>query len=125
MVLMYRQAAEEAKFMYLKINKMKDKYIEVNTKKAYKDLLKSMLKETNDYLTRFPELTLYHSISSQIADIIHVIDENIVLEEQQIYDRYSLGAIATKNFDAQNELYARKLQDIFGGLFDYWDMAVE
>jgi len=104
---------------------MKNKYIEVQTQKEYKDLLESMLKETTDYLSRHPEIALYHSISSQIADIIHIIDKNIVLQEQQIYERYSLGAIATKNFDCKNDLYGRKLQDIFGGLFDYWNMTVK
>ncbi len=99
--------------------------IEANTQKAYKDLLESMFKETCDYRTKFPEIALYSSIANQIVDIIRVIGSGIVLDEQQIYEKYSLGAIAAKNFDCGSDLYGRKLQDIFGGLFEYWDMAVE
>lgn len=102
-----------------------EKYIEVETKKEYRSLLKNTLEETNDYITKFPEIVLYDSISSQISDIINTINESIVLNQEEIYEKYSLGAIAVKNFDANNEIYSRKLQDIFGGLFEYWDMIEE
>ncbi|MBL4746853.1 MAG: hypothetical protein JKY08_10850 [Flavobacteriaceae bacterium] len=100
-------------------------YIEVKTKKEYIILLNELLKETKDLTNRFPSLSIYLSIENQIIDIIDIIEKKQRLSDNDIYKRYTLGAIAVKNFDSKKEIYGRKLEDIFGALFEYWNMPEE
>ena len=97
-------------------------YKEVQTKREYRDLLYSLRIESKKLSERFPTILIYKSIYDQISDIINNLDNNIVFSDEQIYSRYSIGAIAVKNFDCDNEIFGRKLQDAFGTLFEYWNL---
>ncbi|ANF52011.1 hypothetical protein A0O34_16485 [Chryseobacterium glaciei] len=97
-------------------------YKEVNTKKEYNNLLSELSIESKNLADKYPEISIYKSIYNQIIDIESMISNNIKLSENDIYKKYSIGAIAVKNFDCENDIFGRKLQDLFGALFEYWDM---
>jgi len=66
---------------------------------------------------------MYQEIYNQLLDINElVVVQERKISDDEIYSRYTLGAIATKNFDLEHEIYAQKLSDIFGGSFDYYQM---
>lgn len=97
-------------------------YKEVNTKKEYKDLLNELGRESKILADKYPEISIYKSIYNQIADIQSMIHHNIKLSENELYNKYSIGTIAVKNFDCEEDIFGRKLQDVSGALFEYWDM---
>jgi len=97
-------------------------YKEVTTKTEYRELLDNLKEETKKLVDKFPEITIYKSIYNQIIDIIKRINNKEILSEQEIYQQYSIGAIAVKNFDCDKDIYGRKLQDAFGALFEYWNL---
>lgn len=97
-------------------------YKEVATKREYRGLLNSLAYETRELMNKFPEIAIYNSIYDQIINILEEINSGEALSEHDIYQRYSIGAIATKNFDCEEDIYGRKLQDAFGALFEYWNL---
>lgn len=79
--------------------------------------------ETKNYCDQFPSIAMYLEIYNQLVDIQSlIVDQNKVFSEDELYSRYTLGAIASKNFDLEHEIYAQKISDIFGGMFDYGQM---
>ncbi|WP_312076431.1 immunity protein Tsi6 family protein [Chryseobacterium sp.] len=93
------------------------------TKKYYREIINSALLETEKLLKMSPEIIIYQSIYNQLADINEkIIKNHIIFSEDELYNRYSLGALAVKNFDLDNDEYAQKLSDSFGGTFDYNEM---
>ncbi|MBK2266493.1 MULTISPECIES: immunity protein Tsi6 family protein [Francisella] len=102
--------------MYIRLNKNR-------TKKYYQTIVNLAIKETEAILEKNSKITLYNSIYNQLLDIQEqIINNNAILSEDELYDRYSLGAIAVKNFSLENDEYAQKLSDSFGGAFDYSSM---
>lgn len=97
-------------------------YQEVKTKKEYLNLLDKVREESRILAERNPSMKIYESIFNQLSDVKRLLDSNHIFSESEIYTRYSFGAIAVKNFDCDNELYGRELQDLFGGLFDFAQM---
>ncbi|QNK61049.1 hypothetical protein H7F33_10675 [Pedobacter sp. PAMC26386] len=93
------------------------------TRTNYRNILSDVLQQTKTYCEEFPLITMYQEIYNQLLDIneLIVIHEK-KLSDDEIYDRYTLGVIAAKNFDLEHEIYAQKLSDIFGGSFDYHEM---
>ena len=97
-----------------------------NTKKYYQKIVKETLEQTKELAARFPDIPMYQSIYNQIKDIQeNLIDKRVYFSENQIFKRYSLGAIAVKNFDLRHEEYAQRLSDIFGGAIEYPEMPEE
>lgn len=98
------------------------KRLETNETKAYyREILDATTSETERYVRKFPEISMYENILSQLQDIKEkIVVEQIVLTEDEVFERCSLGAIAVKNFDLENEEYAQRLSDIFGGAMDYY-----
>ncbi|AFJ09676.1 hypothetical protein PI172_0362 [Prevotella intermedia] len=47
---------------------------------------------------------------------------NTMVSKFDLYRMYSLGSIAAKNFDLENDEYAQKLSDSYSGAFDYHSM---
>ncbi len=98
-------------------------YIRLNSEKmrqVYRDSLNLATQKTEELIKLFPEIPMYHSIYNQLLDIDEKIVKNtIVFSENELYKRYSLGHLAVKNFDYENDEYAKLLIDIFGGVFDY------
>lgn len=93
------------------------------TKKYYKEILNQTILQTKELLKTSPQIQIYHSIYNQLIDILEeVVKNNNVFSENELYARYSLGALAAKNFDLENDEYAQKLSDSFGGTFDYHKM---
>lgn len=97
-------------------------YQEVQTKKEYLDLLNKVKEESRILAEISPAMKIYASIFNQLSDVKKLLDANHTFAEEEIYNRYNFGAIAIKNFDCDNELFGRELQDLFGGLFDYQKM---
>ena len=101
-------------------------YREVDNKKDFVKLVQETLTETYELKNKFPDILIYKSIYNQLCDIEEkFIVKKEFLSDNEIFKRYSLGAIAVKNFDDTVEIYARKLEDIFGSLFSYDKMPEE
>jgi hypothetical protein len=67
-------------------------------------------------------LPIYDNILQQLRDIKeNVVEKQIIVDPDEIDERYSLGGIAAKNFDEDDELKER-LFDIFGGACDFFIM---
>ncbi len=94
------------------------------TKSKYNKIIAEAILETKALMEKFPEISMYKSIYDQIVDIQdQIIIKKIIFTEAEIFDRYSLGSIAVKNFDIENDEFAQKLSDIFGGSIDYSTMS--
>lgn len=94
------------------------------TKTNYRNILADVLQKTKTYCEEFPSITMYQEIYNQLLDIkALIVVQQKKLSEDKIYHRYTLGAIASKNFDLEHEIYAQKLSDVFGGAFDYYQMS--
>lgn len=105
--------------MYTRLNKNR-------TKKYYREIINIVTEETNILKKMSPDIRIYLSIYNQLIDIQDkIIVNSIVFSEEELYNRYTLGAIAVKNFDLDNDEYAQKLSDSFGGTFDYYQMPEE
>ncbi|MDI1257331.1 MAG: immunity protein Tsi6 family protein [Flavobacterium sp.] len=96
------------------------------TKKKYRETLEMALAETLFLTQRTPSMTMYKVIYDQLVDIKeNIILKNVVFTEDEIFGRYNLGAIAVKNFEVEEDEYAQKLSDVFGGSIDYYQMPEE
>ena len=68
---------------------------------------------------------LYKNLYLQLVDVKkNVVEEQKYSGWEQVNSRYTIGAIATKNFENDDELRYR-LCDIFGGAMDYSSMPEE
>lgn len=92
--------------------------IENETKRYYRNLLD----ETTTIVWRLYKETnspLYLIIRNQLLDIKeNITEKQMSFDEDEIDERYSLGAIATNNFEEGDEIYER-LCDILLGAIDY------
>ncbi len=96
------------------------------TKNKYKEILNIALNETRLLVERNPEMGIYKVIYDQLTDIKdNIIIKNKIFTENEIFNKYTLGAIAVKNFDIEHDEYGQKLSDIFGGAVDYHQMPEE
>ncbi|QNK61051.1 hypothetical protein H7F33_10685 [Pedobacter sp. PAMC26386] len=98
-------------------------YKRVTTKKEYRNVIQETLLETEKLISKFPELSIYQDIRSQIM----LIKEDVLIKQLrmtlfEIIDKYTLGAIAVKNFDLEHDPYAQKLSDIAGLSCKYFDL---
>lgn len=67
-------------------------------------------------------LPLYDNILQQLLDIKeNVVEKQNISDPDEIDERYSLGGIAAKNFDENDELKER-LFDVFCGACDFFIM---
>ena len=99
--------------MYIRLHKKR-------TKKYYKEIVDLAIEETKNLMEMSPKVAIYASIYNQLVDIKqNIIGENKVFSRFELYKRYSLGAVAVKNFDENADEYAQKLIDSYGGTFDY------
>jgi hypothetical protein len=102
--------------MYTRLNKHR-------TKKYYREIINQAIIKTDELLKMSPEIQIYHSIYNQLIDINEkIVKNNLVFSENELSERYSLGELIVKNFDLENDEYAQKLSDSFGGMFDYHKM---
>mgnify|MGYP007056261469 CR=1 FL=1 len=91
------------------------------TKSHYKRILKDTIAIVAHLLEQAPD-SLTQNIYDQLLDIQkNVVDEKIYSGWEQINERYTLGAIAVKNYEEDEEMYQR-LCDIFGGAILYSEM---
>lgn len=94
------------------------------TKSYYKQILKDTMSIVLDLMEQEPD-QLKQIIYDQLVDIQkNVVDEGLYSEWEQINERYTLGAIAVKNYEEDDEMYQR-LCDIFGGAVMYSDLSEE
>ena len=103
--------------MYQRLNENK-------TKSYYKQILKDTIVIVDDLLVTEPDV-LTQNIHDQLLDIQKNVVENAMYTEwEQINERYTLGAIAIKNYDEDEEMYQR-LCDIYGGAIMYSELPNE
>lgn len=80
-------------------------------------IIRSEVEKSND--------ELFNVILMQLEDIKeNIVDKQILTDEDEINDRYTLGAVAIKNFEEDPEMESR-LCDIFGGAIEYASMPDE
>jgi hypothetical protein len=91
------------------------------TRSQYRILLNETI-SIFDELSKKTSLPLFKQILQELKDIkAFVVDIPIFDDWEKINDRFSIGAIATKNFEEGNELRDR-LCDVFGGAIEYAEM---
>ncbi len=96
------------------------------SKKDYIEIIETTLLESHYLMKRFPEVPMYENIYNQIESLKKFIIENKVdLSKDYVFEHYSLGAIAVKNFDSENDIFAEKLMFIFGLSYKYKDLPNE
>ena len=65
---------------------------------------------------------IWISIISQIKDIREkIVEKHILFDWEEIYERYSIGAIGIEYFDDDDEMHMR-LCDIFHGAVHYFEL---
>ncbi len=75
-----------------------------------------------DELNKKTSLPLFKQILQELKDIkAFVVDIPIFDDWEKINDRFSIGALATNNFEEGSELRDR-LCDVFGGAIEYAEM---
>lgn len=78
------------------------------------DIFKNKLMQDNDEISRV--------ILLQLMDIKeYIVDERLLTDEDEIDERYNIGAIATKAFEEDPDMESR-LCDIFSGAIEYASM---
>ena len=91
------------------------------TKYYYKQILNDTIGIVAGLLEKEHDM-LIQNIYDQLADIKkNVVDEYMYSEWEQINERYTLGAIAVKNYEEDDEMYQR-LCDIFAGAIMYSEL---
>ena len=97
---------------------------EHKTKFYYKKILKDTIVIVADSLEQEPDV-LIQNIHDQLVDIQkNIVDNGLYSDWEQINERYTLGAIAVKNYDEDDEMYQR-LCDIYGGAILYSELPDE
>jgi hypothetical protein len=67
---------------------------------------------------------MYENIYMQLTALKSLlIDQKLKLDQEYIDEKFTIGAIATKNFDYEHEIYAQKLIRIFGASLRYKDLS--
>lgn len=78
------------------------------------EIFRLQSKDEDDELSRI--------ILDQLLDLKeNVVDLGVLTEWDEINERYTLGGLAIKNFDVDDELGLR-IQDVFYGALDYNEM---
>lgn len=116
---------EATRFMYPnpKSNNMYTRLSKNTTKSYYRSVIEQAIVETQKLMLMSPEVTMYNSIYNQLVDLkTKVVLNNIIIPKFDLYRMYSLGSIAAKNFDLENDEYAQRLSDSYSGAFDYHRM---
>lgn len=97
---------------------MYKRLVDDETKSYYNRILNETIEIIDKYYVRTSE-PIFKNILYQLLDIKkNVVETPVLLNSDDIDDRYTLGCIATKNFDYDKELQER-LIDIFSGACDY------
>ena len=90
------------------------------TQKAYDRLCDETLTYFRTLAGQYPQITMYQSICNQIVMIRQDLAAKGSLDPVKDFQKYSLGAIAAKNFD--DDKYGRTLASIDAMAFIYRDM---
>jgi hypothetical protein len=94
----------------------------IETRQQYFEVLTDAIHQTENYISRYPELSIYTNILTQLLFI-----QNIVMNEKRVpqkdeVNRVSLGSIAVKNFDYENDPYADLLMDCYSKFLRFKDL---
>lgn len=91
---------------------------ENKTRTYYKIILDEAITLIEEAVVKTP-CPLYDNILMQLHDIkMNVVKLQEITDSEEVFERYSIGAIAVKNIDDSDELQAR-LCDIFWGAVHY------
>jgi hypothetical protein len=86
----------------------------IKTKTDYKDAVQWLIAATKQSLEISPPIYMYVILLRQLVFIENiVIKENRALDDKE-YARLTIGRIAVKNFDCENEKYGYLLCEIHG-----------
>jgi hypothetical protein len=93
------------------------------SKQEFNNLLNETLIETDELRKRFAEILMYENLYKQLGALKNLlIEQKLTLSKDYIYDNFTIGAIATKNFEYEHEIYAQKLMRIFGTSLRYGEL---
>lgn len=88
------------------------------TKNYYRQILDEAITIVNSNLEQ-TSLSIYQNILDQLLDIKeNIVVKRVILDPEEISERYSIGGIAVKNFEDDIEMQDR-LMDIYSGACDY------
>lgn len=93
--------------------------MDIETQDQYFAVLKEAIQQTEEYIKHYPEINMYQSILNQLVFI-----QNVVMIERRIptedeVEKLTLGSIAVKNFDYENDPYADLLMDCYSKCLRY------
>jgi len=89
-------------------------------KKNHKRILNVSIEDTKKMIEKFPEITIYKVIYDQLQSIKERINNNEVLTQEEIFNKYNFGAIAAKNFDESD--YGNNLMFLYGLSYKYLNL---
>lgn len=96
----------------------------ITSKVQFESLLNETIKDTEEFKLRFPEILMYENIYMQLIALKSLlIEQKLDLDQEYIDEKFTIGAIATKNFDYEYEIYAQKLIRIFGASLRYKELS--
>ena len=91
------------------------------TQKEYDQLCDETMAYFKKIMNDYPQITMYKSIYVQIWMIKKDLSENVRLDRVKDFQKYSLGAIAAKNFD-EGDVYGDAIGTIDAMAFIYFYM---
>jgi hypothetical protein len=91
------------------------------TQKEYDQLCDETMAYFKKKMNDYPQITMYKSIYVQIWMIKKDLSENVRLDRVKDFQKYSLGAIAAKNFD-EGDVYGDAIGTIDAMAFIYFYM---
>ena len=94
----------------------------IKSKVEFNELLDQTIFETKELKDKFPKILMYKNLYDQLLSLKSELHSHNALSKAYIYEKYTIGAIATKNFDFENEIYAQKLIRIFGTSLRYYEL---
>lgn len=91
------------------------------SKNNYKKVFNECIKQTEKLTLQFPEIPLYQIILNQLETLkVRLIDKEITISREELFDKYSFGSIAAKNFD--DTIYGNNLMFVYGMSYKYLNL---
>ncbi|GAB2700570.1 hypothetical protein GCM10027037_26760 [Mucilaginibacter koreensis] len=92
----------------------------ITTKASFKKMINETIEETENLKNKFPEISMYNTLFLQLIALRSLlVEQKLIVSKTDIDEQFTIGAIATKNFDYEHDLYAQKLVRIFGAALRY------
>ncbi len=87
-------------------------------KSNYKKIMNLTIIESKELKNKFPDIYVYQIIYNQLKSIKErVIDNQEIITRDEVFNKYSFGSIAAKNFDDSS--FGNNLMFIYGLSYKY------